>query len=102
MDFALQAYRNALKHRPEHIEALNNVAVIEAQKGKVDVAIKYAEKAWREESTLECCYNLSIWYFKTNQLEKANQFNKEALKLYPGHAESVQMATRLLRKLDTL
>ena len=91
-----------MKHRPDHVEALNNMAVIEGNRGNFDNAINYAEKANREEVTLESCFNLSVWYYKTNQLEKANKYNKEALKVYPQHAESLQMATRLLRKLDTL
>lgn len=81
---------------------MNNLAVIESKKGNVDSAINYGEKSFRELPNFEAAYNLSIWYFKTNQLEKANSMNKEALRLYPTHAESKELATRLLRKLDTL
>jgi tetratricopeptide repeat protein 8 len=99
---AVEAFKITLNYRPDHYEALNNLAVIESKRGNVDSALNYAEKSWREVPNLEAAYNLSIWYFKTNQLEKANAMNKEALKLYPQHAESKELATRLLRKLDTL
>lgn len=39
---AVEAYRLAVAHRPDHAEALNNLAVIEASRGKVDAAINYA------------------------------------------------------------
>ena len=102
LDLAVEAFKISLNYRPDNHEALNNLAVIESRKGNIDAAVNYAEKSWREAQSLEAAYNLSIWYFKSNQLEKANNMNKEALKLYPQHAESKELATRLLRKLDTL
>lgn len=51
---------------------------------------------------MEAAYNLSIWYFKLHQLQKAHQYNQLALQLYPQHAESIELATRLLLKLDRL
>ena len=50
--------------------------MIEAKKGQVEAAINYGEKSFREFANFEAAYNLSIWYFKTNQLEEANSFNK--------------------------
>lgn len=41
-DMAVEAYRIALTHHPEHIEALNNMAVIEASRDRLDSAINYA------------------------------------------------------------
>jgi tetratricopeptide (TPR) repeat protein len=74
-EMALEAYKLAVGQRPDHSEALNNMAVIEASRGKIDAAINYAEKAHREWPGFESAYNLSLWYFKTNQLEKANALN---------------------------
>jgi tetratricopeptide (TPR) repeat protein len=72
----VEAFKITLNYRPDHYEALNNLAVIESKRGNIDSAINYAEKSWREVPNLEAAYNLSIWYFKTNQLEKANAINK--------------------------
>ena len=84
----MEAFKISLNYRPDNHEALNNLAVIESRKGNIDAAINYAEKSWREAQSLEAAYNLAVWYFKSNQLEKANSMNREALKLYPQHAES--------------
>jgi tetratricopeptide (TPR) repeat protein len=76
LELAVEAFKISLNYKPDNHEALNNLAVIEAKKGNVDAAINYGEKSWREMPNLEAAYNLSIWYFKTNQLEKANNMNK--------------------------
>ena len=52
VEFALEGYKNALKHRPDHIEALNNIAVIGANRGNLDAALNYAEKAQPQSSWL--------------------------------------------------
>jgi tetratricopeptide repeat protein 8 len=96
------AFKVALGLHPDHPEALNNVAVMEARQGKVESAINYAEKSYREAANFEAAYNLSLWYLQTNQLEKANQYNKLALGMFPEHAESRALGSRLLRKLEAL
>ena len=39
---AIQTYELSLKHMPDNTEALNNLAVIQFQKGNNDGAINYA------------------------------------------------------------
>lgn len=102
LEMAGVAFRVALGLQPDHPEALGNVAVVEARQGRVEAAINYAEKSYRESANFEAAYNLSLWYLQTNQLEKASEYNRLALGVFPGHAESRALAGRLLRKLEAL
>ena len=76
IDMALEAYRVAIAHRPDNCEALNNLAVILSQQGKTETAINYCEKSYREAANFEAAYNLSLWYYQSNQLEKAHRYNQ--------------------------
>ena len=48
LDMASEAFRLALNYMPDNIEALNNMGVIEYEKGNIESAINYGEKSFRE------------------------------------------------------
>jgi tetratricopeptide (TPR) repeat protein len=68
LEMAIEAYKISISYIPENCESLNNLAVIESIKNNLDSAINYAEKSFKEIANFEAAYNLSIWYYKTNQL----------------------------------
>ena len=85
---AAEAYMISLACLPDNIEALNNLAVIQCERGNIESGINLAEKSFREQANFEAAYNLSIWYYQKFQFQKAYHYNKEALILYPHHTES--------------
>lgn len=78
------------------------MAVISCREGNMELAINYAEKSYRCNPNFEACYNLSLWYYNNLQFEKAYFYNKETLKIYPDHTESITLSNRLKHKLQFL
>jgi tetratricopeptide repeat protein 8 len=97
---ASKCFQVAVNYLSEHAEALNNLAVLEARKGNIDLAITLSEKSFKFSGVFECAYNLSIWYYRQNNIKSAKLYNGEALKIYRQHAESLQLRNRLDQMLN--
>jgi len=81
LDLAISAHKKALKVRPYHVGAHNNLGVCYNRKGWVDKAMSEFEHALRIDPVAH--FNLGLSYQKMGQLDLAISAHKKALKVRP-------------------
>jgi tetratricopeptide repeat protein 8 len=93
---ALQAFKVASAIDPNHGEALNNIAVLEMRKQKLDQKYDYAKSILSNSISVgthlfEPQYNSALLCFRQGNLQEAFNFVEQALKIYPNHADSKEL-----------
>lgn len=87
-----QCLKVAVSLNGTHAEALNNLGVLELQKGNADAALA-AYRAAQEHSPgmHEAKYNGALAAFKAGELESAHKQVNEALDSFPEHSQSQEL-----------
>lgn len=86
----------ALAASPQHVEATNNLAVLELKKGNLETA----RSGFREANSLgphsfEPSFNCALLAFKVGDLQESFKMVNSSLEAFADHAESAEL-------LDTL
>lgn len=87
-----QCLKVAVSLNSSHAEALNNLGVLEFQKGNADAALA-AYRAAQDNSPgmHEAKYNGALAAFKAGELESAHKQVHEALDSFPEHSQSQEL-----------
>lgn len=87
-----QCLRVAVSLNSSHAEALNNLGVLEFQKGNGDAALA-AYRAAQDNSPgmHEAKFNGALAAFKAGELEDAYKQVHDALDCFPEHSESLEL-----------
>jgi len=96
LGLAYQALKVALAASPQHVEATNNLAVLELKKGNLETA----RSGFREANSLgphsfEPSFNCALLAFKVGDLQESFKMVNSSLEAFADHAESAEL-------LDTL
>ncbi|MDP6523859.1 MAG: tetratricopeptide repeat protein [Kiritimatiellia bacterium] len=104
---ALAHYRRVLDFAgalalPEHVGTLNNLGVIHAGRGELQVATTYYRRAIElDPEFAEGYYNLGFAYTQQEKIEEASAMFREILRIHPDHAKAnFQFASLLAQEGD--
>jgi tetratricopeptide repeat protein 8 len=87
-----QCLKVALSLNNSHAEALNNLGVLEYQKGHADAALAAYTSAQESSPGMhEARYNGALAAFKAGELESAHKQVNEALDCFPEHSQSLEL-----------
>lgn len=93
--------RKILEINPSHALTLNNLAILDWQKGLEKEAIQFLEKVTDiDPKNSEARMNLAEMYLKKNQTESAQKHLKENLNVHPMHSETHKMLRDILEEED--
>ena len=96
LGLAYQAFKVAASIDPAHGEALNNIAVLEMRRQKVDNARACLAAANDSGSHLfEPKFNLALMHYKLGEFQEAHTYVQKSLAIYPHHAESKELLLNL-------
>lgn len=97
----IDTMRHILEINPEHALTLNNLAILDWQKGNKKEAIRFLEKVTElDPKNSEARINLAEIYLKSNHKEKAKKHLKENLNFHPLHAETHKMLKEIFEEDD--
>jgi len=85
-DAAVRMYEMALRFDPEHIDAMNNLAMMYFHAGNYDDALDIIQKAVAKGDNADCEYNLGSIYLEKNQPDNALQSFLKAVSMRPNDA----------------
>jgi tetratricopeptide repeat protein 8 len=98
-NLAYQSLKVAISLNSNHAEALNNLGILEFQRGNADGALRsYAAAQELAPGFYEPHYNGALTAFKGGELEKAYGLVQSSLKIFPQDAQSAE----LLRQITSL
>ena len=88
-DEAISHFREALRIKPDYMEAHNNLGVALMYQGRLDEAISHFREALRiEPGVEETHYNLAVALFRHGKAKKAISHFREALRINSDYAEA--------------
>jgi tetratricopeptide repeat protein 8 len=97
---AYQCLKVALAADPSHVEAQNNLAVMELKKGNVELArTGYREAHRLGPHTFEPPFNAALLAFKLGDTQDSFNLVNKALECYPEHADSKELLATLQARL---
>lgn len=85
-DAAVRMYEMALRFDPNHIDAMNNLAMMYFHAGNYDDALELIQKAVAMGDSADCEYNLGSIYLEKNQPDAALQAFQKAVSMRPNDA----------------
>lgn len=75
-----QYYLNTLKYEPDHYWANANLGPFYDRRGKIDLALHYAKRAYEiDPKERLCCFNLAVVYAKLKEYDQAVELYKEEI-----------------------
>lgn len=82
---AMKYYGKIGENSTEYISTINNVAIMQHDKGNIDKAIELVEKATKDREVVEdyIFYNLAVFYFEKKEYDKAIVAIENAIKRNP-------------------
>ena len=95
MDGAEMCFQTSIGYNPYNAQSLNNLAVLHSRSKGLKSAIAYGERSFKSSGEFDSAFNLSIWYLKSEDIKNARFYNEEALRLYPGHYDSLELQKKL-------
>ena len=99
LGLAYQALKVALAADPSHVEAHNNLAVLELKKGNIEIARGGFREAHRlGPHTFEPPFNAALLAFKLGDSQESFTQVSLALDCYPEHADSAELLATLKAK----
>eukprot|EP01035_Chromulina_nebulosa_P017226 gene17226-22751_t len=99
LGLAYQAFKVAISIDPNHGEALNNIAVLEMRRQKLEVARACLTTSMSVGSHLyEPVYNSALMSYRLGDFQDAYAYTEKSLKVYPNHVDS-QDLLNILQKL---
>jgi len=98
LGLAYQAFKVATSVDPSHGEALNNIAVLEMRRQKLDVArTQLAAASDVGPQYFEPAYNSALMAYKMGDFQEAYQQVQRALRIYPKHGDSQELLAQLTK-----
>lgn len=92
-NLAHQAFKIAVTVDPTHAESLNNLGVLDAQKGDMEAAAAhYRTSQYSGPALFEPLYNGALADFKAGEYEKSYELVLAALAIFPAHSDSQDLA----------
>ncbi len=85
-DAAVRMYEMALRFDPNHMDAMNNLAMMYFHAGNYDDALDLIQKAVALGDSADCEYNLGSIYLEKNQPDNALQAFQKAVSMRPNDA----------------
>lgn len=86
---AIQCYQQILEENPEHLSALNYIALAYAQLGDMEEAIRYLKRALKQDPDQASLHNnIANAYRNINDLRTAIQHYQQAIQLAPDYAQA--------------
>jgi len=85
-DAAVRMYEMALRFDPNHMDSMNNLAMMYFHAGNYDDALELIQKAISVNDNADCEYNLGSIYLEKNQPEDALQAFLKAVAMRPNDA----------------
>ena len=98
LNLAYQAFKITISINGTHMEALNNLAVLEIRRKKIDQGRNYLNMAEDNSHIFESNYNLAVLNYQTGNFQGSYNCAKTAIELNPLHQESIE----LLNKLESI
>jgi tetratricopeptide repeat protein 8 len=96
LGLAYQAFKVAVSVDPTHGEALNNIAVLEMRRQKVDVARSCLSTSSSVNTYLfEPLYNNALLLYRLGDFQEAYSNVCKALEIYPNHDDSKELKDTL-------
>ncbi|MEW5311240.1 MAG: hypothetical protein WDW38_002972 [Sanguina aurantia] len=93
---AYQCFKVAVSIDPSHVEAYNNLGVLEFRKGNDESARSYFKTGQRQAGhVFEVYYNTALLAFKQGDFQESFEQVNLALEAYPGHTESHELLKQL-------
>lgn len=103
LGLAYQAFKVAASIDPSHGEAINNIAVLEMRRQKLDVARACLSISHDSGAHLfEPRFNLALMHYKQGDFQQAHKYAQEALTIYPKHVDSMELMKNLSKLFETL
>ncbi len=97
----LDAYREVLRIKPNHLSALNNLGVRMVERGDYGAAREFLARAYRLNPTrAKTLYNIGFFHERQGHAEKALKWYRRALKSDPGSAMTRAAVSRVERELS--
>jgi len=99
LGLAYQSLKVALAADPSHVEAQNNLAVLELKKGNIELARGGFREAHRlGPHAFEPPFNSALLCFKLGDSQESYNLVGKALECYPEHADSKELLKQLKAK----
>ncbi len=100
---AVDSFRRAVEHKPDYVEAHNNLAIVLAEQGKFYEAAGHFRLAVQlAPDFAEAHTNLGVVLAEQNQLDQAVACHRRALELNPNDADAHNNMGNVLERLDQL
>jgi len=92
LGLAYQAFKISVSHSSNHAESYNNLGVLELRKGNVEQAkSNFAQSSRNSAFLFEPAYNIAYLFYKRGEFSSSFQHVNDALKLFPEHADSLEL-----------
>lgn len=103
LNLAYQCLRCANAIDPGHVEAANNLGVLEHRKGGEEQARSFFRSSQGSDGcSFEPFYNGALLSFKLGDLQDAYNLVTRALEMYPEHSESLELRKQLRTQFTML